>query len=340
MSGPEYDPEFEAYLRRRVRLDRRLHSLARLEPPEDLDRIIIGKAREAIQPSPGMPHFRAPKWAVPLGMAASLFVSFSLMLDVGLRQATHHDAMSAPLMLEMPAPAADAAPVAAAAPGPEEPVALAAPPHLSSARAVRPRTAPIMAAPLARLHRADSAGVPDAAGPGVALPAPAATTTAAAPATDSYVSNRDEARVRAAELEPARGGGGYAPIHLASRPPEMETVVVVGYRLHDDGFSPAVAAPITSVQSLSDYPEAGARQELPIPDLPADLQGRGRSGRSAAAVNLAGSASPAAEAERRAHPDPKAWLDRIEKMQAMGLNSAAEQEMKLFRDAYPAYPLP
>jgi hypothetical protein len=320
MSDPEYDPEFEAYLRRRVHLDRRLHSLARLEPPEELDRIIIGKARQAIRPSPGVPHFRAPKWAVPLGMAACLFMSFSLILDVGLRQATRHDALSAPMVLEMTNPAA-AQPEGAPAPAPglEEPAALAERSHFTPVRSARPKIALSRAIPMGQPHRAVA---PVAAPP----PAPAVTTAAAAaPATDSYASSRDEARFRAAELEPARGGGGYAPIHLASQPREMETVVVVGYRLHEEGFSSAVAAPITSVQSLSAGAES--RPELPIPDAPA-------------ASNLAGSASPAAEAERRAHPDPKAWLDHIQKMQAVGLNGAAEQEMRLFRDAYPAYQLP
>ena len=335
MSDPEYDPEFEAYLRRRVHLDRRLHSLARLEPPEELDRIIIGKARQAIRPSPSVPHFRAPKWAVPLGMAACLFMSFSLILDVGLRQATRHDALSAPLVLEMTNPAAavpEGAP--AVAPGLEEPIALAGRSHFNSVRSTKPKMAlNRAAAPMAQSHRAAApvAALP----PAVTAPAAAAAPPAATPAAESYASSHDES------LEAARGGGGYEPaaIRLAANPPEMETVVVIATRWRRPVDSSASSA--ISVQSLSNFPADEARlQPPPIPDLPASLQGDGRSVRSAASANLSGSASPVAEAERRAHPDPKAWLDHIEKMQAVGLSSAAEQEMRLFRDAYPAYPVP
>jgi hypothetical protein len=103
MSGPEYeyDAEFEAYLRRRVRLDRRFRAFDRLEPPAELDRIIIRQAREAIQVPASVPAFRTPKWAAPMALAATLLVSFSLLLDVGLRQAVHHDALSAPMVVEM-----------------------------------------------------------------------------------------------------------------------------------------------------------------------------------------------------------------------------------------------
>jgi hypothetical protein len=259
MSGPEYDPEFEAYLRRRARLDRRLYSLPRLEPPQELDRIIIGRAREAIQPSPSVRHFRAPKWAVPLGMAASLFVSFSLVLDVGLRQATHHDAMSSPLMLEFPNSAAAASPEQAAVPsaasGPDEAVpegapAQAEPSRVNSKRTVHPRMASFKATPLARQgvatapNTAYRARLPAPAAP--YMPAPAVATAAATPpaaaqAADSYASNREEARARSAEIEPARGGYAPAPIRLAATPPEMETVVVVGTRPRQQPVSEAIS---------------------------------------------------------------------------------------------------
>ena len=175
------------------------------------------------------------------------------------------------------------------------------------------------------------------------MPAPAVAPSAAIPpaaaqAADSYASSREEARARAAEMEPARGGYAPAPIRLAATPPEMETVVVVGTRFHQPAGSNAISA--ISVQSLSDSPDGRAREQPPaIPDLPGSLQTGNRSA-SGAAANLAGSASPAAEAERREHPDPQAWLDHIEKMRAVGLSSAAEQELRLFRDAYPAYPVP
>ena len=92
MTGPERDDEFEAYLRRRVRIDRRLRSLDRLEPPAELDQIIIGQARQAIQGVPPVPMFRAPRWALPMGMAATILISLSVLLDLGVRDAIRKDA--------------------------------------------------------------------------------------------------------------------------------------------------------------------------------------------------------------------------------------------------------
>ena len=337
MSGPEYDPDFEAWLRGRVRLDRRLpRSLTRLEPPAELDRIVIGMAREAIQPLPDTPLFRAPKWAVPLAMAASLLVSFTLMLDVGLRQG-YREPVSEALIVEMTNPTASPAPVAPAAPAAQAPapaVAAAAggpgatapeTPRSSLSRMVRPRFAANRTAPsrgrviasepeVSSTAAAANAEVARASAPAARLSAPAST-----------------------ELEEARYSGGHAPapIRLASAPPEMDTIVVVGTRIQN-AQSESISA--IAVQSLPSFPDPGAMGPPPIPDLPSSLLAS-REGRSAAR-NLAGSASPEAAAERREHPDPKVWLDHIEKMQAAGQSRAADQEMRLFRDAYPAYPAP
>ena len=50
------------------------------------------------------------------------------------------------------------------------------------------------------------------------------------------------------------------------------------------------------------------------------------------------SAEAVAATDRREHPDPKAWLDQIQKLRVTGLATQAEQEMKHFRDAYPTWP--
>jgi hypothetical protein len=92
MTGSERDDEFEAYLKRRGRIDRRLKSLDRLEPPAELDRIIIGQARQAIYGAPAASVFRAPRWALPMGMAATILISLSILLDLGVRDAIRKDA--------------------------------------------------------------------------------------------------------------------------------------------------------------------------------------------------------------------------------------------------------
>jgi hypothetical protein len=120
MTGPERDNEFEAYLKRRARIDRRLRSLDRLEPPAELDRIIIARARQSIQGAPPVPLFRAPRWALPMGMAATILISLSVLLDLGVRDAVRRDArrpeMMAAAVARQSEPAAAATLAATAAP--------------------------------------------------------------------------------------------------------------------------------------------------------------------------------------------------------------------------------
>ena len=56
------------------------------------------------------------------------------------------------------------------------------------------------------------------------------------------------------------------------------------------------------------------------------------------AAAAASSAEAVSAADRREHPDPRTWLDQIQKLRVGGLTTQAEQEMKHFRDAYPTYP--
>jgi hypothetical protein len=55
-----------------------------LEPPPELDRIIIGNARKAIQGARPAPLYRAPKWALSAGLAITFVVSLAVALLVGL----------------------------------------------------------------------------------------------------------------------------------------------------------------------------------------------------------------------------------------------------------------
>jgi hypothetical protein len=124
MTSSGRDDEFEVYLKRRGRIDRRLKSLDRLEPPAELDRIIIGQARQAIYGAPAPSAFRAPRWALPMGMAATILISLSILLDLGVRDAIRKDAgrpaaiarAAAPAVA--PGPALSLEPEAAPSPAP------------------------------------------------------------------------------------------------------------------------------------------------------------------------------------------------------------------------------
>jgi hypothetical protein len=97
----------------------------------------------------------------------------------------------------------------------------------------------------------------------------------------------------------------------------MEIVTVIGTRLHESYAMSA--SPVASISSA-------ANESVPsyVPDT-SNIQTEG--GLSWAA-------------ERHRHPNPKVWLDHIQKMRAAGLTAAADQELRQFHEAYPDFPAP
>jgi resuscitation-promoting factor RpfA len=81
MTGPEYDAEFEAFLKRRSPLHRRLSDIDNAEPSVEIDRLVLNRAREAID-TPSQPLFRSSRWALPLGLAATILIAFTVVLNV------------------------------------------------------------------------------------------------------------------------------------------------------------------------------------------------------------------------------------------------------------------
>jgi hypothetical protein len=81
MSGP--DPEFEEFLKRRRPLFRRDVDDG-LEPPAELDRIILRQAREAIEGDRPMRVFRAPRWIAPVSIAATLVLGLTIVFKAGV----------------------------------------------------------------------------------------------------------------------------------------------------------------------------------------------------------------------------------------------------------------
>jgi len=61
-------------------LQRRLAQLDRLEPPAELDQLVLARAREAIQAPPPALFYRAPRWALPFGLAATVAIGCGLWL--------------------------------------------------------------------------------------------------------------------------------------------------------------------------------------------------------------------------------------------------------------------
>jgi hypothetical protein len=80
MSGP--DQEFEDFLQRRRPLFRREVDDG-LEPPAELDRIVLRQARDAIEAERPQRLFRMPRWAAPTAIAATLVLGMSIVFKAG-----------------------------------------------------------------------------------------------------------------------------------------------------------------------------------------------------------------------------------------------------------------
>lgn len=82
MTAPERDEDFEAYLQRRSALQREFSEPDGLEPPPELDRIVLARARQAITTRFEPPVYKPAKWAFPLALAATVVVSFTIVLSM------------------------------------------------------------------------------------------------------------------------------------------------------------------------------------------------------------------------------------------------------------------
>jgi hypothetical protein len=159
MNGP--DDEFDDFLRRRRPL---FGSNDQLEPPAELDRIVLRQAREAIEAERPQRHFRAPSWGMPVALAATLVLAFTIILRVGLptkEAASEVTVQNVSRKVEYPVPAPDApqmqAQRAAAAP-PAPAIVAEADARLESPVVVDLSTAETEKAPAPRIDkRADAA---------------------------------------------------------------------------------------------------------------------------------------------------------------------------------------
>jgi resuscitation-promoting factor RpfA len=110
MSELERDPEFEAFLKRRSPMHRRLSDFDHAEPSIELDRLVLSRAREAIESPPQAPVYRTTRWAMPLGVAATILIAFTIVLNIERADITAaKQTASKPATVAAQAPAADLA---------------------------------------------------------------------------------------------------------------------------------------------------------------------------------------------------------------------------------------
>jgi hypothetical protein len=76
------DDEFDDFLARRKPIFSR--PAEPLEPPDEVDRVVLRQAREAIQGDRPQRVFKGPRWGAPLAIAATLVLAISAILHVGM----------------------------------------------------------------------------------------------------------------------------------------------------------------------------------------------------------------------------------------------------------------
>ena len=213
MSGP--DPEFEEFLKRRRPLFRRDVDDG-LEPPAELDRIVLRQAREAIESDRPMPVYRAPRWIAPFAIAATLVLGLAIVFKAGIPAVDRVPEVTIENVaqrVEYPAPPAESrtAPMAVT-----EPAAADAPVVVDLAPTGPARDSGGVPQEDTARYAAPSPPPPQVARGEVARSAGAPTETAAVPSAAATAASADapawrrDSKTWQAEIERLRASGDHA----------------------------------------------------------------------------------------------------------------------------------
>jgi hypothetical protein len=307
MSDAEHDPEFEAFLKRRSPMHRRLSDFDHAEPSVDLDRLVLTRAREAIEVPPQASIYRATRWAMPLGIAATILIAFTLVLNID-RNAPTATANSQVASDERVA--SQASPTAAAAPSPElsriAPAA-PAPAAVAESSAYAKAEARESAADLSAMQRADAA-------PAIAADSAESPAQSSAGSSAGLRNQPEQYLAKKAEATLSANSARARAEALPTAPAETE--------LGGDLGEVAVTGSQPGLTARASSPSSPARMAT----------GAGASAPGAAPA----SAPPAPPADPRATAE--SWLQEINRLRAAGKNAEADRELVAFREAHPAHP--
>ena len=111
MNAGDHNDDFDARLKTRGRLIMPFDD-DQLQPPAELDRIVVDQARRALRQYAAVPErvFPLHQWGLPLALAATLVLSFTLVLQLGGPSPTQVAQTATPATAEV---TVDAAPAAA-----------------------------------------------------------------------------------------------------------------------------------------------------------------------------------------------------------------------------------
>lgn len=192
------DDEFDEFLSRKRPLFRRPTD-DEIEPPNDVDRLVLRQARDAIKPAQPERMYRGPGWGVPLAVAATLLVCLSMVLHVVMpKKAAAPEGATRQVVQQVDAAPAAVAPVDAST-ADDDSVANNLPPPPPPMAASRSAASPAAAESMA----SDAAPTP-------AAPAVAPSDAGARVAGASNTPWRGDARSWLAEIERLRAEGKAA----------------------------------------------------------------------------------------------------------------------------------
>lgn len=365
MTGPGNDNDLDDFLARRSPVHRRFAETDASDPPAELDRIVLAKAREAIKRPTEMPIYRAPQWAMPMGLAASLLLIFVVVLNIARvprqsaapEMAANIPAAVQPTAASEQARVAQEAEFATALADAKAEADAAPPPALSSRESLLAKQD--VGPSAAREERTAKASSPqlarEAAPPPLASVAvraerpvfseaqsPVAITTI--PATDDSTATASNANptsgfIGADRALTAQSGAAVSaipasPAPPAAPPPEPSTT----------SDSPPLASrnPLASTREQQ-APTDTAKDVTASADTPStasnfdEVVTTGSVRRVRGKRPNASNAPAAIEAERAKHSDPNEWLREIEALRAAGRISEANRELESFHRVYPEH---
>jgi hypothetical protein len=319
MTGFDDDRELDEFLGRRSALHRRLADRDHSEPPPELDRIVLTRAREAIEVPAGGPIHRAPRWALPVSLAATVVLALAVVLNFARMESGESPVAAstrptdAALEMRPEPPARSDAPVtqdmrladtgatriaANSAAAPTEDLALQEVRAPATALAKAQPSGAVQMPPA--VHAASDAG---------AAPAEPPASARAAESGGARVLHAQASQARA--IVPAKR-------EMAFSTEETESVLVTA--------PPRPQTESTAANAIAAITVSGATLESVSPDLPSP--------------HAAEKDGPAQLSEAAKRADPQAWRREIERLRAAGKNAEADRELAEFRKAFPGEALP
>jgi len=291
------DADLERFLRRRERND--YAALGSEQPPPELDALVLGRARAALDEDAGRATWRRRRWPAITALAATVVLSFAVIVRIALENG--QSTLVPTTISTVPTTPSAASPTPA-------------PAQVSPPAAAEEPTAELPRAAIEAEIRAETERAPLTSSPDTAAKA------RIAPLGRTAESKKAE----------SKEDGLLQSSKPAANTQERRE------RLHAEEVRSTVVTPAQPAQAPRAQDEMifGAAP----PERAAAAEQTSSVQESEVAVAAPAEPPPAGNAEPARWRDPRAWLQQIERLRALGRDEEAAREMQRFLKAYPDYP--